>query len=238
MKVLSVNAVSKIFPNGLKALDEVSFSAEEGECIVAAGSNGSGKTVLMNIIAQLEESSSGSVTVQQGKSIGLIFQDADAQILGETVEEDASFGPRNAGYSKNEIKEKVNSSLTSTGLAHKKDSPSRLLSGGEKRRLAVAGVLAMDCDILIFDEPFANLDWPGVKQVCSIIAQLKKEGKTLIVLTHELEKILSLADRFLVLHYGKLCFDGDPEEGLKLDLNKWGIRNPLVSYESIGDLLW
>ena len=109
---------------------------------------------------------------------------------------------------------------------------------GEKRRLAVAGVLAMDCDILIFDEPFANLDWPGVKQVCSIITRLKKEGKTLIVLTHELEKVLSLADRFLILHYGKIYFDGDPEEGLQLDLNKWGIRNPLVSYTSIEDLIW
>lgn len=238
MKILSVNSVSKIFPNGLKALDEVSFSAEEGECIIVAGSNGSGKTVLMNIIAQLEESSSGSVTVQKGKNIGLIFQDADAQILGETVEEDTSFGPRNAGYSKSEIREKVESALTRTGLMHKKDSPSRLLSGGEKRRLAVAGVLAMDCDILIFDEPFANLDWPGVKQVCSIITRLKKEGKTLIVLTHELEKVLSLADRFLILHYGKIYFDGDPEEGLQLDLNKWGIRNPLVSYTSIEDLIW
>ncbi len=238
MNVLSVREVTKIFSNGLKALDEVSFSVEEGETLVAAGSNGSGKTVLMNIIAQLEDSSSGSVTIQDGKKIGLIFQDADAQILGETVEEDTSFGPRNAGCSKSEIAQRTASSLEKVSLIHKNDSPSRLLSGGEKRRLAVAGVLAMDCDILIFDEPFANLDWPGVKQVCSIIRQLKEEGKTLIVLTHELEKILALADRFLVLHYGKICFDGKPEDGLQKDLSQWGIRNPLVSYESIGDLLW
>lgn len=238
MKVLTIASVSKIFPNGFKALDEVSFSADEGDFIVIGGSNGSGKSVLMNIIAGLEDSSSGGVDIAQGKKTGLIFQDADAQILGETVEEDVSFGPRNAGLSKIQVKEKTNAVLEYTGLSHKKDSPARLLSGGEKRRLAVAGVLAMEADIIIFDEPFANLDWPGVKQVCEIAAQLKKEGRTVIVLTHELEKILGLADRFLILHNGKLVFDGKSGEGLQQNLGRWGIRNPLISYAAIEDLVW
>ncbi len=238
MNVLSVNAVSKVFPNGLRALENVSFSLPEGECLVIAGSNGSGKTVLMNIIARLDDCSSGFVNIGEGKNVGLIFQDADAQILGETVREDVSFGPRTAGFSKHDLTAKVNEVLQKTGLDAKSDFSARLLSGGEKRRLAVAGVLAMNADILIFDEPFANLDWPGVTQVCKIIAQMKKEGKTIIVLTHELEKVLGLADRFIVLHLGRICFDGTPKDGLTQDLRSWGIRNPLISYNDIEDLVW
>lgn len=238
MNIITVENIGKTFANGLKALDDVNFTVNEGECIVIAGSNGSGKTVLMSILADLEDPTFGSVVIQEKKRAGLIFQDADAQILGETPEEDVAFGPKNRGLSKKEVQEKVERNLKWVGLWHKKEAPARLLSGGEKRRLAVAGVLALDCEILIFDEPFANLDWPGVSQVCQIITELKKEGKTIIVLTHELEKILALADRFLVLHEGHLCFDGSVEEGLKEDLEAWGIRNPMISYKSVKDLLW
>ncbi len=238
MKVLSVDFVSRVFPNGFKALDNVSFSVNKGECLVIAGSNGSGKTVLMNIIAGLEESSSGSAALSADEKAGLIFQDADAQILGETVEEDISFGPRNAGLSKKEIQEKTEEAAIKTGLDKRKEFPARLLSGGEKRRLAVAGVLALDCSIIIFDEPYANLDWPGVRQVNEIIKQLKEEGKTVIILTHELEKILALADRFLVLHCGKIVYDGVPDEGVKQNLGEWGIRNPLSVYKTLKDLVW
>ena len=92
--------------------------------------------------------------------------------------------------------------------------------------------------LIIFDEPFANLDWPGVKQVCGIMKQLKEEGKTVLVLTHELEKVLALADRFLVLDKGHLVFDGTPESGLAADLESWGIRNPMTSYKSIKEMIW
>lgn len=113
-----------------------------------------------------------------------------------------------------------------------------MMSGGEKRRLAVAGILAMNRSLIIFDEPFANLDWPGVKTVCSILKQLKDEGKTVIVLTHELEKIIGMADRFIVLDKGKIRFDGTPQEGLSQPLEDWSIRNPLFSYRSLEDLIW
>ena len=96
----------------------------------------------------------------------------------------------------------------------------------------------MSREFLIFDEPFANLDWPGVKTVTSILKQLKDEGKTIIVLTHELEKILALSDRFIVLDKGKIRFDGKPEDGLKQPLDLWSIRNPLFSYTKLEDLIW
>ena len=120
----------------------------------------------------------------------------------------------------------------------KKDFPARFLSGGEKRRLAIACMLSMNLPIIVLDEPYANLDYSGVKQVNKLIKELKKDGKTIIILTHELEKCLGLADRFVVLFRGKKVFDGLPSDGLKEDLEKWNIRNPFTSYKKISDLIW
>ena len=234
---LEVRGVNRTFSDGTVALKDVSFSIHKGEFTVIAGSNGSGKSVLMSLIASLDEPTEGIITLHDCQA-GLVFQDADSQILGETPEEDIAFGAKNCGLSKQQVAERVEFTLEKTGLAHKRDAYARLLSGGEKRRLAVAGILAMNRSLIIFDEPFANLDWPGVKQVCAIMRQLKEEGKTVLVLTHELEKVLALADRFLVLDKGHLVFDGTPEAGLAADLESWGIRNPMTSYKSIKEMIW
>ena len=233
---ISVEHVSKIFPNGTTALHDVSFSILHSDFVVIGGANGSGKSVLMLLIAQLDAPSTG--TVETAGKVGLVFQDADAQILGETVLEDTLFGPRAAGLPKKDADRIARTTLATCGLSEKSDFPARLLSGGEKRRLAVAGVLAIDCPIVIFDEPFTNLDWPGVKQTCAILELLKSHGKTIIVLTHEIEKILGIADRFLILYNGTLCFDGTPDAGLDSDLAQWGIRPPLCSYRDVHDLFW
>ena len=234
---LEVKGVGRTFSDGTVALQDVSFSIRRGEFAVIAGSNGSGKSVLMSIIAGLDEPTSGTITLNSCQA-GLVFQEADSQILGETPEEDIAFGAKNCGLSKEQVKEKVDSALEKTGLVNKREAYARMLSGGEKRRLAVAGILAMDRSLIIFDEPFANLDWPGVKQVCTIMKQLKEEGKTVLVLTHELEKVLALADRFMVLDKGHLVFDGTPADGLKKELEGWGIRNPLLSSPSIEEMIW
>lgn len=231
--MLKVESVSKSFSDGTKALENVSFSVGTGEFVLVAGSNGSGKTVLMNLIAGLDKPSKGRISLKS--EVGLVFQDADCQILGETPYEDVAFGVKNLGYKKTEVKEKVEAALEKVGILHKKDVQSRTMSGGEKRRLAVAGIIAMDRNLIIFDEPFANLDYPGVKNVCSILKQLKDEKKTVLVLTHETEKILGLCDRMIVLDKGQIRFDGKPEEGLKQDLEQWSIRNPLSGNEG---LLW
>ncbi len=233
--------VYKIFSNGGNegrtiALNGISLDIGTGSFTVIGGANGSGKSVLMEIISGLLDASSG--TVETSSRPGLIFQDAAAQILGDTPREDVEVGPKNLRMVKTEIKKIVEDSLKKVSLLDKADFPCDSLSGGEKRRLAVASILAMDRDIMIFDEPYANLDYPGVKDVNKMLREMHGCGKTVIVLTHELEKCLGLADHFIVLVKGEKVFDGKPEEALSMDLENWGIRNPLVSYSDVKSLVW
>ena len=236
---VTVRNVTKVFRTaaGEKyALKDVSLDIAKGSCTVIGGENGSGKSVLMSIISGLLECDSGSVKC--GGRAGLVFQEAETQILGETPAEDVAFGPKNLGWSRDRIQVAVDSALLQTGLSEKADFPARFLSGGEKRRLAVACMLAMELPVIILDEPYANLDYGGVKQVNALVRNLRTQEKTVIILTHEIEKCLGLADHFVVLFRGEKVFDGTPAEGLLQNLEAWNIRNPLVSYTSVSDLQW
>jgi biotin transport system ATP-binding protein len=258
--LFSIKNITKTFPVSSEqgvftALDEVSFDITGGQCLMIAGSNGSGKTLLMRIIAGLMEPDGGEVFFHglplydkkiarntTGKrlrgELGLVLQDADSQIVGETVMEDAAFGPENLEFSAADVKASAEKALSDMGLIEKKDNSPRQLSGGEKRRLAIAGVVAMGCNTVIMDEPFANLDWPGVVQTLGIIRNLKNSGKTLIILTHELEKALALADRLIILHKGKVRADSTPDEILDALDPCWGVRDPRRNYTSIKDCSW
>lgn len=237
--MLKINDICKSFETseGINyALQNVSFEIPDGTCTVIGGENGSGKSVLMSIIAGLEEADSG--TIENSCSAGLVFQEAETQILGETPREDIAFGPKNLGFTKEQTEQAVIDALQKTGLTSKADFPARFLSGGEKRRLAVACMIAMNLPVIILDEPYANLDFTGVKQVNSLVKALKEQGRTVIILTHEIEKCLALAEKFIVLFRGKKVFDGTPEEIVKLDLEKWNIKNPFANYSAIKDLVW
>lgn len=218
------------------AVDDVSFSVESGSLTVIGGANGSGKSVLMNIISALMKQSSGTVTVCSKP--GLVFQDAATQILGETPREDVMVGVRNCKIPKKDRAAVTEDALRAVSLLEKADFPAEFLSGGEKRRLAVASILAMKREIIIFDEPYANLDYPGVKDVNKLITSLHSQGKTILLLTHEIEKCLAMAQHFVILQNGKIVFDGSPEDALSTDLSQWGIKNPLGAYHSLSDLVW
>ena len=237
--MLKINDICKSFETseGINyALQNVSFEIPDGTCTVIGGENGSGKSVLMSIIAGLEEADSG--TIENSCRAGLVFQEAETQILGETPREDIAFGPKNLGFTKEHTEQAIIDALQKTGLTSKADFPARFLSGGEKRRLAVACMIAMNLPVIILDEPYANLDFTGVKQVNSLVKSLKEQGRTVIILTHEIEKCLALAEKFIVLFRGKKVFDGTPEEIVKLDLEKWNIKNPFANYSAIKDLVW
>lgn len=239
MPMITLKNICKTFYTGSgtkEALKNISMEINSGDLVVIGGENGSGKSVLMSVIAGLEEADRGTLTCTS--RVGLVFQEADTQILGETVEEDVAYGPKNLGMTKTAVQEAVAKALNTVGLQEKARYPARFLSGGEKRRLAVACMIAMDFPVIIFDEPYANLDFGGVKQVNALIQELKSQGKTIVILTHEIEKCLGLANRFIVLFRGEKVFDGTPEEGLQTNVEQWNIRNPLVSYTTLKDLVW
>ena len=244
--LIKIENISKKFPNGKESLSNINFEIYKNDFILIAGSNGSGKTVLMNIIANLEKASSGKI-INNSKEfnlnshIGIIFQDADSQILGETPEEDILFGLKNLNLKNEERETKLKEVLSFCELENKKHTPARLMSGGEKRRLAIASILALDCDIIILDEPFANLDWKGVKLVTSLLKKLKEENKTIIILTHEIEKILALTNRIIIINNGKLVFDDTTENATKMDKSQWEefeLHYPFTSYKNLEDLIW
>ena len=253
IEVKNLSKTFTTFSGTVIALNNVSLSIPEGCCTVIGGENGSGKSVLVSILAGLETQDAGEIIFDLKKTVassskkdgpqnpvGLVFQEAETQILGETPREDIAFGPKNQGRSKEEIQSAVENALNKTGLSQKADFPARFLSGGEKRRLAVACMLAMEKPVIILDEPYANLDFTGVKQVNALISELKKDGKTVVILTHEIEKCLALADRFIVLFRGNKVFDDSPQKALEQPekMENWNIRNPFQSYNSLKDLRW
>ena len=246
--LFKASGLCKKFPSGFTALSGIDLEIYTGECLVIAGANGSGKSVLTRILTGLLDPSEGEVFFMGNHvskciplvrcSVGLVFQDADTQIIGETVEEDIRFGLENLKLAKAEINERVEFVLKNFGLAEKRDSPPRRLSGGEKRRLAVAGIFAMGSKTVFMDEPFANLDWPGIVQVLTMIKDLKEKNKTIIILTHELEKVLAFADRLMILAGGKVQAQGKPEEVLNGLMPEWGVRDPRSSGIKIEDCTW
>jgi biotin transport system ATP-binding protein len=202
----------------------------------------------MRIIAALMEPSGGELlyrgrplsAVGPGfrREIGILFQDPDSSFIGETVKEDVRFGPRNFGASRKEQEEAAAAALERFGLSAAGDLSPHVLSGGEKRRLAAAGLAAAGAEVWILDEPFANLDWPSVVEMLRFIMELRAAGKTLLILTHELEKVLAHADRLLILDRGILRADGKPVEVLDRLEDAWGVRDPRQSYLTVEDCTW
>ncbi len=226
------------YDDGTPALKGIDLEIQRGEFLLICGPNGSGKTTLIRHLNGLHLPSSGRVvvdgvdTAQDARHalrrVGMVFQDADSQIIGETVWEDVAFGPENLGLDANEIRERVNNALALVGLEALGQKSCHLLSGGEKRRVAIAGVLAMQPDILVFDEPFANLDYPGVTQVLQQIVKLHGMGHTLILTTHDVEKVVAHVDTIAIMHRGEIKTVGPPAEILP-QLARYGIRPPCFS---------
>jgi energy-coupling factor transporter ATP-binding protein EcfA2 len=167
----------------------------------------------------------------------MVFQDADSQIVGETVREDVAFGPENLRLSPEEIAERVDWALSVMGLEKLSEKPCYLLSGGEKRRLSIAGVLAMKPRIILFDEPFAHLDYSGIQEVLKHMVHLHRQGHTLVVTTHDVEKVIAHVDRIAIIHDGELKTVGLPEE-LLMELSRFGIRPPCYALLGREKISW
>jgi len=235
MNIVEIKNLTHRFPNGKVGLNRIDLCVKSGEFVVVCGPNGSGKTTLLRHLNGLLIPESGSVhisgldvsenasTVRQ--LVGMVFQDADSQIVGETVFDDVAFGPENLLLNHDEIHERVTEALTAVGLGHLADQRPYLLSAGEKRRLAIAGVLAMKPRVIVFDEPFSNLDYPGIQQVLSQILNLHKTGHTIVVATHDLPRVYAHADRILLMRDGRIMRDGEPDQLLS-EVGSFGVEEP------------
>ncbi len=212
--ILHIENVSHNYGNGQGGIKKISFCVARGEYIILAGPNGSGKTTLIRHMNGLLKPDTGRIRlhgrnifknlVHTRKTIGMVFQDADTQILAETVFDEVAFGPENLGLDREIINREVNAILDKFDLAQFRDRHPATLSGGEKRRLTIAGILVMNPEIIIFDEPFANLDYPGAKDLVRLIADLNASGKTIIMATHDLDLVIKDAHRMLILDKGRI----------------------------------
>jgi biotin transport system ATP-binding protein len=218
--IIEIRNLVHRFADGTTGLDGISLDIQAGSFVVLAGANGSGKTTLLRHLNGLLTPTFGTVSVaglsvaqnrlRARMLVGMIFQDAESQIVGETVAADVAFGPENLRLPRSEVDRRVAAALGAVGLAAAGDRRPHLLSGGEKRRLSIAGVLAMQPQVLVFDEPFSNLDYSGVRQVLGRMVDLHRAGCTLVVTTHDLEKVLAHADRLILLDRGRVVGDGEP----------------------------
>lgn len=219
---------SKGLPNETRALEDVSFQLEPGEFAAVIGHTGSGKSTLMQQLNGLLRPDSGKITVGEvcitdpstkmtevRRKVGLVFQYPEYQLFEETVAKDVAFGPKQVGMTGEELDWVVEESIRLTGLDYeevKERSPFEL-SGGQKRRVAIAGVLAMKPEILILDEPTAGLDPSAHRDVLELIRRIhRKERMTILLVSHNMGDIAELADRVLVMNRGKLVMNGTPAE--------------------------
>ncbi len=204
-----------------KAIDDVSFVIEKGTFTAIIGKNGSGKSTLAKNLNGLLIPSSGRILIagldtkddelvwQIRQTAGMVFQNPDNQLVSSIVEDDIAFGPENLGINPDEIRVRVDDSISAVGMSNFLHDAPHHLSGGQKQRIAIAGVLAMKPDCIIFDEPTAMLDPQGRNDVMEIIKELSKEGITIILITHFMEEAAE-ADRVIIMNDGKIMLDGRP----------------------------
>jgi biotin transport system ATP-binding protein len=246
--VLRAEGLGHRFPDGAWAFRGIDYELYSGEISLLAGRNGAGKTLFAKHLAGLLEPSEGSVYIggesliemkgSVASRVGYVFQDARLQAVGEKVFDDALFGPTNLGLPRAEARKRAEEALSSCGLADKAALFVHSLSGGELRRLAIAGVLAMGPEVLILDEPFANLDPSGVGEILSLIRRIAAEGVAILLVTHEIEKVLALASSFAIMDSGRIVLRGMPAEVLSRGIESYGLRDPFRPSHRVEDLLW
>lgn len=231
----------------VKALDDVCLTIPDGQFVGIIGHTGSGKSTLMQHLNGLLKGTSGRVyfddedIYEKGYSlrelrrkVGLVFQYPEHQLFEIDVFTDVSFGPKNLGLSKDEIEERARKALENVGIPEElfKQSPFDL-SGGQKRRVAIAGVLAMEPKVLILDEPTAGLDPRGREEILNLIKKLQTESHmTILLVSHSMEDVAEYVDRILVMNRGRVMLDGTPREVFShyKELEDVGLACPQVTY--------
>lgn len=246
---IKINHLSYVYlqktPNEVEALHDLSFEIPEGKITSIVGHTGSGKSTLIQTLNGLIAPTSGSIEIgdfiitsnlkklkkikELRKHVSIVFQFPEYQLFEETVEKDVAFGLRNYGYKEEEAIKKAHEALSKVGIdkSFYKRSPFEL-SGGEKRRVAIAGIIVLEPDVLILDEPTAGLDPQGSEVILNLIKEFNRQGKTIIIVTHDMNIVLNHSDHVVVLNEGRLAFNGTPSDLFAGDVSSYSIDIPAL----------
>lgn len=241
---LSTENLSFTYPDGTRALKNINIEIEKGEKVAIIGPNGAGKSTLFSHFNGLTEPTSGCVKIEDKpisfekdellkvrQKVGIVFQDPNDQLFAPTVKEDIAFGPMNLGLSYDEVEKRVEDALKMVGMENYEDKTPHHLSGGQQKRIAIAGIIAMKPELMILDEPTAGLDPDGVEKVLNIMNQLNEEGMTLIISSHDIDMISKYADKIFVLYNGEIIESGNKNKifsDMEL-LKKAHLRTPITT---------
>ena len=223
--MLEVKNIKYSYNSDYQALKGVSLKVEKGEMVALLGKNGAGKSTLFLQLNGIYRPDEGQVFIDGEElkydkksllkfrqKVGIVFQNPDDQIFAPTVEEDVAFGPLNLGLSMEEVQDRVEEALARVGMSGFEKKAPHHLSGGQKKRVAIAGILAMKPEIMVLDEPTAGLDPQGVVDLSILLRELNDEGITIIISTHEVDLVPNYAKRVFVLVDGLLIAEGTPKE--------------------------
>ncbi|MBM4241137.1 MAG: ATP-binding cassette domain-containing protein [Euryarchaeota archaeon] len=225
MNVVEAIDVTYHYPDGTKALEKVNFRVDEGKIVALLGPNGAGKSTLFLHFNGILRPSSGEIKINGNsveyskkglmkvrQTVGIVFQNPDDQLFAPTVVEDVAFGPMNIGLSKDEVERRVRESLEKVGMLGFEKKPPHHLSGGEKKRVAIAGILAMKPKIMVLDEPTSGLDPKGASQILKILYELNEEGMTIIISTHDVDMVPLYANQIYIISQGAIIKEGTPQK--------------------------
>ena len=229
------------YGQGKQVLKDINITVKKGEKIVILGSNGAGKSTCFLNLNGVYRPDSGRILYrgkeigkkdlnELRKNVGIVFQDADNQIIASTVFAEVSFGPMNLKLPKEEVKKRVEDALEYMNLGSMRDRPPHYLSGGEKKRVSIADIIAMESEVVIFDEPTASLDPVNVEMLEGVLDKMNEMGKTLLISTHDVDFAYRFADRAVIFSGGRIIADGPVREVFEDDevLKQANLKRPIL----------
>ncbi|CUX51013.1 Cobalt import ATP-binding protein CbiO [Clostridium sp. C105KSO15] len=239
--LLQAEGLCYSYGHGKEVLRDINITVRKGEKIVVLGSNGAGKSTCFLNLNGVYRPDSGRILYrgkeigkkdlnELRKNVGIVFQDADNQIIASTVFAEVSFGPMNLKLPREEVKKRVEDALEYMNLGSMRDRPPHYLSGGEKKRVSIADIIAMESEVVIFDEPTASLDPVNVEMLEGILEKMNEMGKTLLISTHDVDFAYRFADRAVIFAGGRIIADGPIREVFEDNevLNQANLKRPVL----------